>query len=187
MSSSSVKAGRALSLVAAYFTAALLGGWLLKRNVVLAATLAKLPVLLLLLVNIIFVSSGVPLSALADLLLLRKVGLTYIFFWPFFVALVSCAQIVFFRSPMCRSWSVPLSQRLLRRSKAVMPGRSGQAFFVLLIRAVPLMPFLLGSFIISIMPSVSNGKIVAFSVLGCYVYYAYFAAGFFFGSSAFGS
>jgi len=185
--SSAVKAGRALSLVAIYFTAALIGGWLLKRNVVLAATLAKLPALLLLLINTIFVFSGVPLSAVVDLLLLRQVGVSYILFWPFLVAMASCAQIYFFRSPFCRTWSLPLSQRLQRRSRVVMAGTSGQAFFVLLIRAVPLMPFMLGSFIISMLPSVSNAKIVILSILGCYLYYAYFAAGFFFGASAFGS
>ena len=187
MKSSAVKAGRAFSLVATYFTAALIGGWLLKRNIVLATTLAKLPALLLILMNMIFVFSGIPLSAVVDLLLLRQVGIGYVFFWPFVVAMASCAQIFFFRSPYCRTWSLPLSQRLQRRSKVVMAGKSGQAFFVLLIRAVPLMPFMLGSFIIAMLPSVSNAKILIFSILGCYLYYAYFAAGFFFGASAFGS
>jgi hypothetical protein len=64
---------------------------------------------------------------------------------------------------------------------------TGQAFFVLLIRAVPLMPFMLGSFVIAMLSGVSKTTIVGFSILGCYLYYAYFGAGFFFGSTSFGS
>jgi hypothetical protein len=187
VSSPAVKAGRAFGLVVAYFTTALLGGWLLKRQIFFTAALAKLPVLLLLIVNMIFVFSGIPLSAVGDLLLLKKVGVIYLLYWPFFVAMASCVQIFFFRSPFCHAWASPLAERLRRRSKIVMDGNSRQAFFVLLIRAVPLMPFMLGSYVIAMLPSVSKSTIVGFSILGCYLYYAYFGAGFFFGAITFGS
>ena len=187
MKSHTGNAGRALTLVLAYFVTALLGGWLLKRHLFFALTLAKLPLLLLLVVNMIFVLSGIPLTAVGDLLLLKKVGIPYLICWPFFVAMASCAQIYFFRSPFCRSWASPLADRLRRRSKMAMNWGTGQAFFVLLIRAVPLMPFMLGSFVIAMLSGVSKATIVGFSILGCYLYYAYFGAGFFFGSTSFGS
>jgi hypothetical protein len=91
------KAGKALSLVVAYFMAALVGGWLLKRNMFFVMILAKLPVLVLLLLNMIFVLLGIPLSAVSDLMLLEKLGIAYLLAWPFFVAVASCAQIFFFR------------------------------------------------------------------------------------------
>jgi len=179
------KAGKALSLVVAYFMAALVGGWLLKRNVFFVMTLAKLPVLVLLLLNMIFVLSGIPLSAVGDLMLLEKLGFAYLLAWPSFVAMASCAQIFFFRSPYCRTWSSPIADFLQRRYKLIMQRQSRQALFVLLIRSVPLMPFMLGSLAIATLPSVSRSTIIGLSLLGCYIYYAYFGAGFFFGRSAF--
>jgi hypothetical protein len=164
---------------------ALLGGWLLKRHIFFTLTLAKLPILLLLVVNMIFVLSGIPLTAVGDLLLLKKVGVPYLLYWPFFVAMASCAQIYFFRSPFCSPWASPLAERLRRRSMMAINRSTGQAFFVLLIRAVPLMPFMLGSLVISMLSGVSKSTIVGFSILGCYLYYAYFGAGFFFGSASF--
>ena len=179
------KAGRALCLVVTYFTAALIGGWLLKRNIFFVMTLAKLPVLLLLLVNMIFVLSGIPLSAVGDLMLLEKLGIAYLLGWPFFVAMASCAQIFFFRSSFCRSWASPIANHLQNRYKFILKRNTGQAFFILLIRSIPLMPFMLGSFVIATLPSVSRSTIVSLSVLGCYLYYAYFGAGFFLGRSVF--
>lgn len=168
----------------AYFLTALFGGWLLKRHIFVTLTLAKLPLLLLLAVNMLFVLLGIPLTAVGDLLLLRKVGIPYLLYWPIFVAMASFAQIYFFRSPFCNPWASPLADRLRRRSKISMNRSTGQAFFVLLIRAVPVMPFILGSFLISMMEGVSRTAIVGFSILGCYLYYAYFGAGFFFGSAS---
>jgi len=177
--------GRAFSLVVAYFMAALVGGWFLKRSVFLAMVLAKLPVLLLVLLNMIFVLSGIPFSAVVDLMLLERLGSVYLLTWPFFVAMASCVQIFFFRSTWCRSWSSPIAEHLRNRYKVIVHRKTGQAFIVLLIRSVPLMPFILGSFVIATLPSISRSTIIGLSVLGCYLYYAYFGAGFFFGRSVF--
>lgn len=179
------KAGKALSLVVAYFMAALVGGWLLKRNMFFVMILAKLPVLVLLLLNMIFVLLGIPLSAVGDLMLLEKLGIAYLLAWPFFVAVASCAQIFFFRSPYCCTWSSPIADYLQRRYKLVKQRQARQALFVLLIRSVPLMPFMLGSFVIATLPSISRSTIIGLSFLGVYIYYAYFGAGFFFGRSTF--
>ena len=184
MKSQATNVGRAATLVLAYFSLALIGGWVLKRHIVITTTLAKLPTLSLLSMNAIFVFMGVPLSAVGDLLLLKRVGVSYLFFWPFFVAFASCAQIYFFRTAAKRSWISPLTQRLQRRSNAVIQGKMKQSMLVLLIRAVPLMPFMVGSFLIAMLPRVSHRTIVGFSVLGCYLYYSYFGAGFLFGSAA---
>lgn len=176
-----------MSLVLAYFMAALLGGWILKRQVLVTTALTKLPAYLLLLLNGILVLSGVPLSAVGDLLLLKKLGVAYLYFWPFYVALASCAQIYFFRSSYCGAWALPLTQRLQLRSASILQGKTRQSMFVLMIRAVPLMPFMLGSFVIAMLPGVSGKVILGFSMLGCYLYYGYFGAGFILGSSAIGS
>lgn len=165
---------------------ALIGGWVLKRHIVFTTALAKLPTLTLLAINGIFVFIGVPISAVGDLLLLKRIGVAYLFFWPFFVAFASCAQIYFFRSASSRSWASSLTERLQRRSNSAIQGTMKQSMLVLLIRAVPLMPFMVGSFVIAMLPRVSNKIIIGFSILGCYLYYAYFGAGYFFGSSSVG-
>lgn len=176
-----------MSLVLAYFMAALLGGWMLKRQLFITTALTKLPALMLLLLNGVLMLAGVPLSAVGDLLLLKKLGISYLYYWPFFVAIASCAQICFFRSRLCRAWAVPLTQRLQPRSASIIRGKTRQSLFVLLIRAVPLMPFMLGSIMIAMLPGLSAKTIIVFSMLGCYLYYGYFGAGFILGSSAFGS
>lgn len=181
MTSHTGNAARALSLVGAYFMTALLAGWVLKRHLFLTFTLAKLPVVLLLVVNMFFVLIGIPLTAVVDLLLLNNIGFPYLYYWPFFVAMASCAQIYFFRSPFCRSWASPLVERLRRRSKMIRNWSTGEAFFVFLIHAVPLMPFMLGSFVIAMLPGVSKKTIVILSILGCYLYYIYFGVGYLFG------
>ena len=178
-------ANKTLIIVGLYFLAALIGGWLLKHDIFYGAALARLPVSLLLIVNATFVFLGVPLSAGGDLLLLRKVGIAYLYFWPLLVAIASFCQIYFFRSSVCRTWASPLIERLEKRSQIRLLGRKQQSYLVLLIRSVPLMPFILGSFVIAMLPHVSQRSIIVFSILGCYLYYAYFGAGFLFGSFAF--
>lgn len=187
MKNQEINANKGLMIAGIYFIAALIGGWLLKRNMIFGAVLANLPVNLLLFVNAIFVFSGVPLSAVGDLLLLRKIGISYLYYWPLLVAIASCSQIYFFRSAVCRAWALPLIERLEKRSQMVLLGKKRQSFLVLLIRTVPLMPFVLGSFVISMLPQVSQRSIISFSILGCYLYYAYFGAGFLLGSFAFKS
>lgn len=186
MKSRVTNAGRAVSLVLAYFFLALVGGWILKRNIVFTTALGKLPTLSLLVLNGLFVFTGVPISAVGDLFLLNRIGVSYLYFWPFFVAIASCIQIYFFRSASSRSWASTLTERLQRRSNTVIQGTMRQSLLVLLIRAVPLMPFMVGSFVIAMLPRVSSKTIISFSILGCYLYYAYFGAGFFFGSSSVG-
>lgn len=142
---------------------------------------------MLLILNGILMITGVPLSAVGDLLLLKKIGISYLFYWPFVVAMVSCAQICFFRSRLCRALALPLMQRLQTRSSAIIRGKTRKSLFILLIRAVPLMPFMLGSFVIAMLPGVSARMVIICSLIGCYVYYIYFGAGFMLGSSALGS
>lgn len=182
-----INTGRAVCLVAVYFTAALLGGWFLKSHSFSVVFLGKLSFPALLVLNASFILFGIPLSALGDLLLLKKAGLAYLFYWPFFVALASCAQIYFFRSFAGQPWFSPLFDQFQRHSKEILPGDKRQALFILLIRTVPLLPFLLGSFVISLIPGVRRKAIVGYSILGCYLYYAYFGAGFLVGSHALGS
>lgn len=185
MTSQGATVNRALMMVGLYFLVALIGGWLLKRDMVFEGVLASLPVSTLLLVNATFVFSGIPLSAVGDLLILRKVGISYLYFWPLLVAIASCTQIYFFRSSVCRAWASPLIERLEKRSIQVLLGKKRQSFLVLVIRTVPLMPFVLGSFVIAMLPKISTRSIIGFSVLGCYLYYVYFGTGFLLGNFIF--
>jgi hypothetical protein len=175
-------------LIAAYFSVALIGGWFLRSQPAITTALARLPVAYLLLANSLFVFFGIPLSAVGDLLLLKRIGFDYLLFWPLVVGTASCFQIFFFRSSLCSSSTPALVTRLGAESRRILlPRRSRNATLVLLIRSVPVMPFMLGSFVISLMPGVPAKSIVCLSVLGSYLYYAYFGAGFFLGATAFKS
>ena len=68
--------------------------------------------------------------------------------------------------------------------KKSLPKLPRNGVIVLLIRSVPIMPFVLGSFVIALMTSVGARAIMLLSIIGSYVYYAYFAAGYLLGSSA---
>ena len=172
-------------MVVTYFVIAMLGGWLLKSHPVVSDWLARLPTSSLLVFNSFFVLSGIPLSAVADLLLLEKIGVSYIVFWPIFVGLASFAQIYFFRSSFCHTWASPLRARLeASLQKKSLPKLPRNGVIVLLIRSVPIMPFVLGSFVIALMTSVGARAIMLLSIIGSYVYYAYFSAGYLLGSSA---
>jgi hypothetical protein len=173
-------------IVAAYFVIAMLGGWLLKSNLFVNDGLARLPTSSLLIFNSFFVLSGIPLSAVGDLLLLKQIGVLYIVFWPIFVGFASFAQIYFFRSHFCRAWASPLRVRLeASLQKKSLPKLPRNGVIVLLIRSVPIMPFMLGSFVIALTTSVGARAIMLLSIIGSYIYYAYFAAGYLLGSSAF--
>ena len=186
MKGSFLRPSGVLCLIAAYFAVALISGWFLRSQPAITTALARLPVSFLLLMNSLFVFFGVPLSAVGDLLLLKRLGVHYLFFWPLVVGAASCFQIFFFRSSLCSSSPPALIARLGAESRRILLSRkSRNAALVLLIRSVPVMPFMLGSFVISLMPEVSAKTIVSFSVLGSYLYYAYFGAGFFLGASAF--
>lgn len=172
---------KALIIAVAYFSAAIICGWFLKQQGGLNGILNGLPASLLLLANMALVFTGIPLSGICDLLMLSKLGISYLIYWPFIVAVASLAQVFFFRSPLLRFLSEPIGNRLRHSSRLRLPGKNGQTMFVLIIRAVPLMPFLMGSFAIAMLPDVSKTRIAVFSALGCYVYYAYFGAGFLLG------
>jgi len=173
-------------IVAAYFLIAMIGGWLLKSHPLVTDGFSRLPTSSLLLFNSFFVLSGIPLSAVGDLLLLKQIGVLYIVFWPIFVGFASFAQIYFFRSSFCRTWASPLRARLeASLQKKSLPELPRNGVIVLLIRSVPIMPFMLGSFVIALTTSIGARAIMLQSIIGSYIYYAYFTAGYLLGSSAF--
>ena len=172
---------KAVGIALAYFVVAIFCGWFLKNQSNINEILNKLPLSLLLMTNAVLVFAGIPLSGVCDVLMLSRIGISYLIYWPFIVAAASLTQVYFFRSSLFRFISEPLTKRMQNSSRFQLPGKNGQTAFVFLIRAVPLMPFLLGSLAISMLPDVSKTRIAVISIIGCYVYYGYFGAGFMFG------
>jgi len=167
--------------IAAYFVFAICGGWFLRAHPALVHRLNSLPTGALLSVQAVLFCTGIPLSALGDLLLLKRIGVAYLLLWPSFVGLVSGVQVYFFRSRLLRHWSVPMAERLMRRHQG-WPRRSRHAAaLVLFIRSAPVLPFLVGSLVISMLRDVRLRWVVLLSILGSYLYYSYFALGFLLG------
>lgn len=178
----SLPLNRAGVAIAAYFLLALLGGWFLRGQPVLIQRLHGLPMGILLLFQAVLFCTGVPLSALGDLLLLERLGPGYLLIWPFFVGLVSGLQVVFFRSSLLHAWSLPLAERLQRRQPGWPRRTRHAAALVLFIRSTPVLPFLAGSLVIAMLRHVGLGRVTFLSIVGSYIYYGYFALGFVLGS-----
>jgi hypothetical protein len=169
------------AIVIFYFLAAYCGGLILRNNSEFLDVLSKLPTLLLLFGNACFVLAGVPLSALGDLLLLRQWGLSYLVFWPLFVGLASCLQVMLFRSRTSLLWVQVRNQRWRSGRVEAWLGGSSATLIVLAIRSIPIMPFLAGSYVIANLSSITIRKVLLLSIVGSYLYYGYFGGGYFLG------
>lgn len=175
---------KAPAIVFAYFFAAYLGGLFLKNNSAFLQVLARLPAFLLLFGNTLFVLGGIPLSALGDLLLLRKLGAGYLLFWPLFVGLASCLQVILFRSRPSLLWSkIQHRSRHSARLEGWLRGTSA-TLIVLVIRSIPIMPFLAGSYVIANLSRINIRRVLILSIAGSYLYYLYFGGGYFLGFSS---
>jgi hypothetical protein len=179
---------RMATIIPIFILLALIGGHFLKCHPLFAAYLRRLPLFSLVVANGFFVFSGLPLSIVGDLLLLNKIGLKFIVIWPAFVGLASCLQIYFFRNAYSFTNNISFFQRLRAKAeKASLPRITKPGFLVLFIRSVPVLPFMVGSFIISLLPGLSCRSVILGSVFGSYFYYIYFAAGYYFAAGPMGS
>lgn len=178
-----LSANRASLAILAYFALAICGGWFLRGQPAIAEWLGRMPTPVLLSSQALLFCTGIPLSAVGDLLLLKRMGLSYLLVWPTFVGLVSGLQVSFFRSRLLLPWSTPLAARLKRHQQG-WPQRSRHgAALVLFIRSAPVLPFLAGSLVIALLRDVSLRWVLLLSVIGAYIYYGYFGLGFLLGSS----
>ena len=126
----------------------------------------------LVLINIISIFLGLPLSIVFDLILIKILGIKYIIFFAPILTILGISQIILLRKTNLRfTKSTPIIKNIRNhRLRDIFENITFQPIFILIIRTFPILPFSLGSYFIA--SSDINGKlIIIYSLIGGYFYY----------------
>ena len=126
----------------------------------------------LVLLNIISIFLGLPLSIVFDSILIKYFGLKYIISFAPILTFLGIAQIILLRKTNFRfSKNNPLIKSIRNhRLKHVFENITFKPIFILIIRAFPILPFSLGSYFIA-SSKINKILIVLYSLVGAYFYY----------------
>ena len=126
----------------------------------------------LVLINIISIFLGLPLSIVFDLILIKILGIKYIIFFAPILTTLGISQIILLRKTNLRfTKSTPIIKNIRNhRLRDIFENITFQPIFILIIRTFPILPFSLGSYFIA--SSDINGRlIIIYSLIGGYFYY----------------
>ena len=126
----------------------------------------------LVLINIISIFLGLPLSIVFDLILIKILGIKYIIFFAPILTILGISQIILLRKTNLRfTKSTPIIKNIRNhRLWDIFENITFQPIFILIIRTFPILPFSLGSYFIA--SSDINGRlIIIYSLIGGYFYY----------------
>ena len=126
----------------------------------------------LILINIISISLGLPLTIVLDFLLIKLFGLIYILLFAPIQTFLSLIQIIFLRKETLNYSIKNLLRKRFRNKKIhkTFENITIKPIYIFIIRAFPILPFLLGSYFIA--ASTNNKKIILiYSLMGAYFYY----------------
>ena len=126
----------------------------------------------LVLINVISIFLGLPLSIVFDLLFMKFLGLKYIVFFAPILTLLGIAQITLLRKTNLRfSKNISLIKNIRNhRLKHIFENITFKPIFILIIRTFPILPFSLGSYFIAI-SDINKRLIILYSLFGAYFYY----------------
>ena len=126
----------------------------------------------LVLINIVSISFGLPLSIVLDFILIKVFGLFYILLFAPVQTFLSLIQIIFFRKATLNFSQQSFLIKKFRNKKIykIFENITIKPIYIFLIRAFPILPFLLGSYFIAVSPN--NKKIILiYSLIGAFFYY----------------
>ena len=126
----------------------------------------------LVLLNIISIFLGLPLSIVFDFILIKYFGLKYIIFFAPILTILGLAQIILLRKTNFRfSKNITFIKNIRNiRLIHIFENITFKPIFILIIRTFPILPFSLGSYFIA--SSVINKRlIIVYSLIGAYFYY----------------
>lgn len=126
----------------------------------------------LVLINIISIFLGLPLSIVFDFILIKNFGLKYIIFFAPILTILGFAQIILLRKTNFKfSKNIPFIKNIRNhRLKHLFENISFKPIFILIVRSFPILPFSLGSYFIA--SSEINKRItIIYSLFGAYFYY----------------
>lgn len=171
---------RAFFLGASYLVFAYICGIILKASPDFQGHISNLPGKQLALINAVLIATGIPASAIIDILLINKLGLNYIAIWPLIVGIISAAQVNLIRN----NRQLFFHQKLETKSYANLFALACQRprVTVLFIRSIPITPFIVGSLLIAKVSFCRAREVLFFSSLGSYIYYLFFGLSFLIGA-----
>ena len=126
----------------------------------------------LIVLNIICIFLGLPLSIIFDFILIKLFGLYYVLFFPNALTVLSVFQVIIFRKikyKFSKSFLFlenPEKNYLYKFFKKI----TFKSFYILIIRSFPILPHVLGSYIIA-SSKISKKVILINTLLGSFFYY----------------
>ena len=126
----------------------------------------------LVLINIISIFLGLPLSIVFDFILIKNFGLKYIIFFAPILTILGVVQIILLRKTNFRfSKNIPFIKNIRNhRLKHIFEKITFKPIFILIIRTFPILPFSLGSYFIA-SSEINKRLIILYSLFGAYFYY----------------
>ena len=126
----------------------------------------------IILINIFSVSLGLPLSIVFDLILIKIFGIKYIIFFAPILTFIGFFQITILRKINIKFIKNNFLIKKIKKNKLYnfFENITFKPMLIFIIRAFPILPFLLGSYFIA--SSTHNKKIIfIYSLIGTYLYY----------------
>ena len=126
----------------------------------------------LVLINIISIFLGLPISILLDFILIKFFGFNYVIFFAPILTILGVFQIIFFRKAnFIFSKNILFIKKIYnKRINHIFENITFRPIFILIIRTFPILPFSLGSYFIA-SSEINRRLIVLYSLVGAYFYY----------------
>ena len=126
----------------------------------------------LVLINIISIFLGLPISILIDFILIKFFGFNYIIFFAPILTTLGVIQIILFRKTnFIFSKNFPLIKNIKNnRMEHIFKNITFKPIFILIVRTFPILPFSLGSYFIA-SSEINKRLIIFYSLVGAYFYY----------------
>ena len=128
----------------------------------------------LIVLNIISIFLGLPLSIIFDFVLIKVFGFYYVLFFSPVLTILSIIQVLILRKINFKFFENILFLKKLEKNYKyrVFENISFRAFYILIIRSFPIIPHVLGSYIIA-SSKIKNKVILINTFLGSYFYYIF--------------
>ena len=126
----------------------------------------------LILINMISILLGLPISIVFDIILIKFFGMSYVLLFSPILALIGLIQITYFRKNNIKISNNNFLMKNIKNNRFYnfFEKVSFKPFFIYVIRTFPILPFLVGSYLIA--SSLINKKIIfLYSLIGGYFYY----------------
>ena len=128
----------------------------------------------LIVLNIISIFLGLPLSIIFDLILIKLFGLDYVLFFSPFLTILSFIQVLILRKINLKLFKNTSFFRKIENNYLLnlFKNFTFRSFYILIIRSFPILPHILGSYIIA-SSKIQKKVILVNTFLGSFFYYVF--------------